>query len=83
MNMKPNGLLFSILAGIMVGLASIFFTKLFAIGTNLSIGVPIVRIGMVVFASILGVLLLKEGINVKYVVGVLLSLTGLFLVITK
>lgn len=80
---KPGGWLFSILAGLAIGGASIFFVKMFATGTNLSVGVPVVRIGMVVIGSILGIILLKEGFNAKYILGVLLALVGLFLVITK
>jgi uncharacterized membrane protein len=80
---KPGGWLFSILAGLAIGGASIFFVKMFAAGTNLSVGVPLVRIGMVVIGSILGIMLLKEGFSIKYILGVLLSLTGLFLVIVK
>lgn len=82
-DIKPGGILFSVLAGLAIGGASIFFVKMFATGTNLSVGVPLVRIGMVILGSILGIVLLKEGFNLKYVLGVLLSLAGLFLVITK
>ncbi len=82
-NVKPGGWLFSILAGFAVGGASIFFVKMFATGTNLSIGVPLVRVGMVVLGSLLGILLLKEGYSFKYILGVLFSIIGLFLVIAK
>jgi uncharacterized membrane protein len=82
-DVKPGGWLFSILAGLAIGGASIFFVKMFATGTNLSVGVPLVRIGMVVLGSLLGIFLLKEGVSVKYILGVILSLAGLFLVIAK
>jgi uncharacterized membrane protein len=80
---KPNGVLFSIFAGISVGLVTVFFFKMFATGVNLSIGAPLVRVGMVVLASILGIVLLKEGINLRYVVGIFVSLLGLYLILTK
>lgn len=83
LTVKPGGWLFSILAGLAIGAASIFFVKMFATGTNLSIGVPLVRVGMVVIGSILGVVLLKEGFSPKYILGVLLAVVGLFLVVTK
>jgi len=76
------GLTYSILAGIFVGLASIFFIRMFALGTNLSIGIPLVRVGMVVVGSLLGILILKEGFNVRYLLGFLLSALGLYLVMT-
>lgn len=79
---KPQGLLFSLLAGIAVAGASIFFTKMFAVGTNLSVGVPLVRVGMVILGSILGVIILREGVNLKYGIGILISIFGLYLVLT-
>jgi len=76
------GMTYSILAGVFVGLASIFFIRMFALGVNLSIGVPLVRVGMIVLGSLLGILVLKEGVNVKYLLGFLLSATGLYLLMT-
>jgi uncharacterized membrane protein len=80
---KPGGWLYSVLAGITVGLATIFFLKMFSTGTNLSLGVPLVRIGVVVLASILGIILLKEGVNPKYLIGLLFSLVGLYILVTS
>lgn len=80
---KPGGIFYSTLAGIAIGLASIFFIRMFATGTNLSVGVPLVRIGIVVLASIIGIFLLKEGINLRYIVGFLFSLFGLYLIVAR
>ncbi|HEV2339230.1 MAG TPA: hypothetical protein VGT05_00500 [Patescibacteria group bacterium] len=80
---KPGGWFFSLLAGLAISGAGIFFLKMFATGTNLSVGVPLVRVGMVVLGSLLGIFLLKEGYSFKYILGVLFSLVGLFLVIAK
>lgn len=79
---KSNGLLYTLIAGIAIGLASIFFIRVFAVGVNLSVGVPLIRIGMVVLASFLGIIFLKEGFNLKYLVGFIVSLFGLYLIIT-
>ena len=81
-NVTRLGLIYSIVAGVMVGLASIFFIRMFSLGVNLSIGVPLVRVGMVVLGSVLGVLILKEGLTIRYVLGFLLSAFGLYLVMT-
>lgn len=78
---KP-GLIYSIIAGVFVGLASIFFIRMFALGVNLSIGVPLVRVGMIVLGSLFGVLLLKEGVNLRYILGFCFSVIGLYLVMT-
>ena len=80
---KPGGIFYSTLAGIAIGLASIFFIRMFATGTNLSIGVPLVRIGIVVLASIIGIFLLKEGVSLRYILGFLFSLFGLYLIVAR
>lgn len=81
-NVTKLGLTYSIIAGVFVGLASIFFIRMFALGTNLSIGVPLIRVGMVIMSAVLGILLLKEGVSLKFGVGFILSLLGLYLVMT-
>ena len=80
---KPGGILYSTLAGVAIGLATIFFLKMFATGTNLSLGVPLVRMGIVLLASILGIVFLKEGVDLKYFAGFAFSLLGLYLLITS
>ncbi|OGD54165.1 hypothetical protein A3J78_01920 [Candidatus Beckwithbacteria bacterium RBG_13_35_6] len=80
---KSNGIIFSVIAGIVIGLATITFLKMFSAGTNLSIGVPLVRIGIVLIASFLGILVLKEPFTLKYLLGLIISLFGLYLLITK
>lgn len=79
---KSGGYLYSALAGLVIGLAGVFFIKMFSLGVNLSVGVPLVRIGIVIGGSLLGIMLLKEGFNSKYLAGVMLSLVGLYLIIT-
>lgn len=82
-NIRPGGVLYSLAAGISIGLVTIFFMKMFASGVNLSIGVPFVRIGMVLLASLLGIFILKESVTAKYLIGFFLSLLGLYLLVTK
>ena len=79
---KPPGIQYAILAGISVGIASLFMFKTFATGVNLSISVPVVRTGMVITATILGVVLLKEGISLKAILGIGFAVVGIYLVST-
>jgi len=79
---SKNGIVLSLIAGVLVGLAGLFFIRLFSMGVNLSVGVPLVRVGMIVLGSLFGILLLKEGVNLKFGVGFILSLLGLYLVMT-
>lgn len=56
---------------------------MFATGINFSIGVPLVRIGIVLLAFLVGVLILKENPSLPQIVGLVLALTGLYLVVAK
>lgn len=80
---RSGGVLYSLLAGLAIGMATIFFMKMFAVGVNLSIGIPLVRIGIVLLASLIGVFILKEDITLKYVAGFILALVGLYLLIAR
>lgn len=77
------GFAYSALAGISIGIASILFIKTFATGVNLSVGAPFVRVGMITLASILGILFLKENFTIRYLLGFLLSMIGLYLIVVK
>ncbi len=78
---QKEGLISATFAGIFVGLTSIFFIKMFVSGVNLSVGVPLVRVGMIIISILLGVLLLKETLNLKQTLGIVLALIGMFLLI--
>lgn len=78
-----EGFFYSIVAGILIGLASITFIKVFSAGSNLSIGVSIVRIGMVVIGVTLGFLILHEKIELRQLIGMVTALVGLGLILLK
>jgi len=50
---------------------------------NVSIGSPTIRVMGIVIASILGVLILREPITWKYVLGVLLTIAGVGLIVFR
>lgn len=83
LSFKTNGLIWSVLAGIAVGLATVAILRMYELGTNLSLGSPIIRIGAVVLAVALGILFLKESINFRFIVGFAVSLLGLYLLAGK
>lgn len=80
---KPGGILYSLLAGLFVGIATIVNIKMYSMRVSLSVGVPLTSIGTVFLVSLIGILILKEGITARYVVGFTLSLLGLYILITK
>lgn len=79
-NTSKEGILFSAAAGLTVGVATIFALKMFSTGISLSIAVPVLRISMIIIASVFGVILLKEAVSWKLIAGLILSFIGLFLI---
>ena len=79
---SPQGIIWMCLAGLAIGVGSIFIIKAFAMGPNLSVISPIYRIATVIVASLIGILILKDTINLKYILGFVLSITGLYLLMT-
>lgn len=78
-----EGLIYALVGGVLIGLASITFIKVFSAGSNLSIGVMIVRVGMILLAVLLGVFVLQEKLVLKQIIGISIALFGLFLVLAK
>ncbi len=78
-----EGITWSILAGISIGLGSVTLIKMFSSGANLSIGSPLVRIGTVVGVVIVGMFFLRETLSVKQIFGLAVSIGGLFLLVVK
>jgi len=56
---------------------------LFSQGVNLSIGSPIVRMGGIGLAATLGIVVFREGLNLQYLIGIVLAAVGILLVATR
>jgi uncharacterized membrane protein len=78
-----DGVLWSIAVGVCFSIFTGLMFLLFSQGVNLSIGSPIVRMGGIVLAASLGILVFREGINLQYVIGFLFAAFGIFLVVTR
>lgn len=80
---SKEGVFSSVAAGLFIGFGTITFIKMFATGTNLSLGSPLVRIGTIVGTVLIGTFLLRESLSPRQIVGILLSVFGLILVLSK
>jgi uncharacterized membrane protein len=78
-----DGLIFSLLAGLSIGIGTITFIKMFATGTNLSIGSPLVRIGIILGTTLVGIFILRENLNAKQIIGMVIALLGIGIVLIK
>lgn len=78
-----DGVLWSIAVGICFSIFTGLMFLLFSQGVNLSIGSPVVRMGGIVLAATLGIVVFREGLDLQYVIGFLLAAAGIFLVVTR
>jgi len=78
-----QGLTFAIIAGILTGLFSITFIKVFSAGANLTLGVLIVRVGMIIVSVSLAIGVLRESLTPIQMIGGALALVGLGLLMWK
>src|SRR5262245_2784010 len=72
------GVFWSVLTGICVGVGTIFFFVLFQKGGPLS-AVPMILAGGAAMMAIVGLVFFKEGASLPRLLGIVLALTGLFL----
>ena len=70
-----TGLAFGVFAGLL------FF--LFSNGVNLSLGTPIIRLGGIAFAAVLGIVVLREPVNLQSLAGFVLAALGILLIATR
>ena len=73
-----RGVFFSVLTGLCVGAGTVMFFLLFQKGGPLS-AVPMVLAGGAALMAFVGILFFKEPLTLFRVLGIILSLTGLFL----
>jgi len=79
LDIQNKGLLYSIAAGIFVGLAEITMFIVFSKGLSISAGTAIITGGTVVFGTIIGVSFFKEVLSVQQFIGILSITLGIFL----
>jgi uncharacterized membrane protein len=80
---SKEGIAYSILAGLIIGCITLSMFKMFnQTGSNLSLAIPIMRISVVLSAVFFGILIFHDSINIKFIIGLIISLIGLFLVVT-
>jgi transporter family protein len=73
-----TGVWYSVVTGVCVGVGTIFFFLLFQKGGPLS-SVPVILAGGAAIMAIAGIFFFKEPATLSRIAGVVLSLTGLFL----
>ena len=77
--LSKNAIILPIMAGLFTGMAEILYLFMFSKNATLSIGTPLVVGGTTVVAVILGVLLIKEPLNITKLAGIVATIVGLVL----
>jgi uncharacterized membrane protein len=78
-----NGVFWAILGGLALGIGTLSFLKLFDTGINLSLASPMVRIGILIVTTSLGLFVLRETVEIKEWIGLALASLGLLLLVWK
>lgn len=74
-----KGVMFAIIAGVMVGLSEITSFFLFAKGIPASVGIPIIVGGSILVGAVLGIIFFKESLTLLHYVAMSLIITGVVL----
>lgn len=79
----PSNLVLIILMSISFVIGMSALQEMLIRGAPLSSGILFVRIGNILLAMIIGVLILKEGLSLQLILGALLSISGLVILFLK
>ena len=74
------GVFWSVMTGLAFGIFAGIFFFLFSHGVNLSVGTPVIRLGGIAFAAMLGITVLREGFRLQSLAGFVLAGIGILLI---
>ena len=81
--MTTWGLAWSIATGVAFGTFTALLFTVFTSGVNLSVGTPVIRLGGIVLAAMLGILVFRETATLRYMIGFTLAVIGILLIVTQ
>jgi uncharacterized membrane protein len=76
---NPRGYLFSVLGGICIAVFSVTIVLIFQVGGNVSYVIPLIYGCSIMLASLVGIFVLKEPVNIFSLLGFILITCGIFL----
>ena len=69
--------------GVSFSLVTICLYLTFGAGAPISLGAPFIRLGGLIIVSLAGLFILHEPLTWRYAIGMILSISGVFLIITR
>jgi len=79
---NPMAIGYALFGGVLVAIFTLFSFKALATGPGVSTVMSILRVGGITLVVFLGMVILKEKLSITSVVGLLLSLAGIYLMFT-
>jgi len=78
LDFTKGGLLFSVFAGVCVGIGTVLYFAIFRLGGRLSVAGPLVLVGGVLTMSGVGIVFFREGVSSLKVIGLALGIASLY-----
>jgi drug/metabolite transporter (DMT)-like permease len=80
---QPLGFAAAVGVGVAFSAVTIGLYFTFGAGAPVSLASPLVRIGGLLIASMVGLLLFREGFTLRYLLGMVLAIGGVYLIVTR
>ncbi len=80
---QTAGVLPALGVGVAFSVVTMGLYATFGAGAPISVASPAIRLGGLLLASLAGLLLLREPLTVRYVLGILLTVAGVYFIITR
>ena len=80
---QPAGILYAVGVGISFSAVTVGLYLTFGAGAPISVASPLIRLGGLLVASLVGLLILHESLSLRYAAGMLLVFLGLYLIVTR
>ena len=77
------GVMWAVFTGLAFGVFAGLLFFLFSKGVNLSVGTPVIRLGGIAFAAMLGIVVLHEEFSKQSLAGFVLAVIGILLIATR
>lgn len=82
LEISQKGIIFAVLAGVFVGLAEITSFYVFSKGISASAGIPVIIGGSILIGALLGIIFLKETMNLIHYLGITFIIIGVVILST-
>ena len=80
---RPAGVVAALGVGVAVSIVTVGLYLTFGAGAPISLASPVIRLGGLLLAGIVGIALLREPLTARYVIGLALAVAGMVLILTR